>query len=690
MSQTWNKKGTFLFDYENEGYIVSKHTITNSSYIVKKGKDIKLIKSVLNNFDTKYLDNYIGKISIKENEEYIWNYNNYFEKNKFIKPNDSLDWVVIGPTKFSSNYSSYRRKNNRSYKLSEGDFIKLGKITFLVRKIKHSNENLKETKRNNESNLSISVENSNLNINNSINEDLVIYNKFSSDNNYINTNNELLNTYKIKNNNKTENNNLQETVNNKLKMIYLKLKTINEKKKTQSFKCRICFCEGSFEGNDPLISPCKCTGSLTYIHLNCLRKWLTLKVTSKSSSTNNIYYYSFRSLECEICKSPIPEIVEYRGKYLSLLDFKEIEPPYIILQTMYQYNFQSRNISEFNLIFVMSMKLKDFLVIGRANNSDIRLSDVSVSRSHSIISYDEGNFYIDDIGSKFGTLVLIQNNIVFLPYKEISIQTGKCHLIFNLKRSYLGCFKCYKNKVYDKLSYEDFFLTKDKKVYSQILENFNNNIVDPIEKFSSVNGSISDKDNNDNDDLSNNLETLKILDQNDSGKEKDNKNADEQKTERVNTINNEYSNNINENINFRYMLENSINSVEDKNNKEFEEINENESNLNNNLSNDKWNTMNLNLKSESKNKDNNEIKLKQSIFMNKLNNSFADENNKSNNNLINKQNESNDILFNDIRSTYNNKMIGLKKSPNLSVANIMNILKKNILSKKLFSYYFII
>ena len=584
---------------------------------------------------------------------------------------------MIGPTKFSSNYSSYRRKNNRSYKLSEGDFIKLGKITFLVRKIKHSNENLKETKRNNESNLSISVENSNLNINNSINEDLVIYNKFSSDNNYINTNNELLNTYKIKNNNKTENNNLQETVNNKLKMIYLKLKTINEEKKTQSFKCRICFCEGSFEGNDPLISPCKCTGSLTYIHLNCLRKWLTLKVASKSSSTNNIYYYSFRSLECEICKSPIPEIVEYRGKYLSLLDFKEIEPPYIILQTMYQYNFQSRNISEFNLIFVMSMKLKDFLVIGRANNSDIRLSDVSVSRNHSIISYDEGNFYIDDIGSKFGTLVLIQNNIVFLPYKEISIQTGKCHLIFNLKRSYLGCFKCYKNKVYDKLSYEDFFLTKDKKVYSQILENFNNNIVDPIEKFSSVNGSISDKDNNDNDDLSNNLETLKILDQNDSGKEKDNKNADEQKTERVNTINNEYSNNINENINFRYMLENSINSVEDKNNKEFEEINENESNINNNLSNDKWNTMNLNLKSESKNKDNNEIKLKQSIFMNKLNNSFADENNKSNNNLINKQNESNDILFNDIRSTYNNKIIGLKKSPNLSVANIMNIFKKN-------------
>ena len=674
ISQTWNKKGTFLFDYENEGYIVSKHKITNSSYIVKKGKDIKLIKSVLNNFDTKYLDNYIGKINIKENEEYIWNYNNYFEKNRFVKPNDSLDWVVIGPTKFSS----YQRKNSRSYKLSEGDFIKLGKITFLVRRIKHTNENLKETKRNNDSNISVSAENSNLNVNNSINEDLVIYNKFLNDNNYINTNNELLNTCKTRNNNQNDNNNLSEAINNKLKMIYLKLKTINEKQKTQSFKCRICFCEGSFEGNDPLISPCKCTGSLTYIHLNCLRKWLTLKVNTKSFPSNNIYCYSFRSLECEICKSPIPEIVEYRGKYLSLLDFKDIEPPYIVLQTMYQYNFQNRNISDYNIIFVLSMKLKNFLVIGRANNSDIRLSDVSVSRNHSIISYEDGNFYIDDIGSKFGTLILIQNNIVFLPYKEISIQTGKCHLIFNLKRSFLGCFKCYKNKIYDKLSYEDFFKTKDKKVYSQILENFNNNIVDPVEKFSSVNGSISDKDNNDNENISNNMEPIKILEE--IEEEKDNKNGDDQKTERVNTINNEDENKINENINFRYMFENSINSEEIKN-KELEDINENEFNLNNNLSNDKWNTMNINLKSDSKNKEN-EIKLKGNIFMNKLNNSFADENNKSNNNLIIKQNESNDILFNDIKSTYNNKLIGQKNNSNISVINIMNILKKNNLSKK--------
>ncbi|KAK3761800.1 hypothetical protein RRG08_010123 [Elysia crispata] len=44
---------------------------------------------------------------------------------------------------------------------------------------------------------------------------------------------------------------------------------------TQSEKCdicRICHCEG--EENNRLISPCLCSGSLKYIHLACLQKWI--------------------------------------------------------------------------------------------------------------------------------------------------------------------------------------------------------------------------------------------------------------------------------------------------------------------------------------------------------------------------------------------------------------------------------
>ena len=120
---------------------------------------------------------YIGKIIIKPNEEYYWNYNDYFRISKFIKPYDALDWMVIGPS-----------KNKNSCKLNEGDFIKLGKLVFLVRKIKtNQNENLNETKRNS------SVDNSEMNLENNINEDIIIHKRINYENcNNINTNNDLL------------------------------------------------------------------------------------------------------------------------------------------------------------------------------------------------------------------------------------------------------------------------------------------------------------------------------------------------------------------------------------------------------------------------------------------------------------------------------------------------------------------
>jgi hypothetical protein len=303
-----------------------------------------------------------------------------------------------------------------------------------VRKIKiNAKENIKEIKRNSESNSSISIDNCNsnmsLNINNSINEELAIYNRYSEN---LNINDDLKNAT-VKNKTSTFINNykndLSLKINNKLKSLYIKLKTVNEKQKLKTYRCRLCFCEGGFEGKNPLISPCKCMGSVTYIHLNCLRKWLTSKITTKTSSTNNIYCYTFKSLECEICKSIIPEIVEYRGKFISLLEFKEIEPPYIILQTMYQYNSQNRNLSEFNVIFVMSFKTKDHLTIGRNNNSDIRLSDVSVSRYHSKISYLDGNFYIEATsknGSKTCLKITEKPNGVTIIYKlTICSKSGK-------------------------------------------------------------------------------------------------------------------------------------------------------------------------------------------------------------------------------------------------------------------------
>ena len=43
--------------------------------------------------------------------------------------------------------------------------------------------------------------------------------------------------------------------------------------------------------------------------------------------------------------------------------------------------------------------------MGRGHQSDIRISDISVSRFHAFIKYENNNFLIFDNNSKFGTLI---------------------------------------------------------------------------------------------------------------------------------------------------------------------------------------------------------------------------------------------------------------------------------------------
>ncbi|XP_043971648.1 uncharacterized protein march1 isoform X2 [Gambusia affinis] len=61
--------------------------------------------------------------------------------------------------------------------------------------------------------------------------------------------------------------------------------------------CRICHCEG--DEDCPLITPCRCTGSLSFVHQSCLNQWI------KSSDTRC----------CELCKFDF--IMETRLKPLS-------------------------------------------------------------------------------------------------------------------------------------------------------------------------------------------------------------------------------------------------------------------------------------------------------------------------------------------------------------------------------------
>jgi hypothetical protein len=71
--------------------------------------------------------------------------------------------------------------------------------------------------------------------------------------------------------------------------------------------------------------------------------------------------------------------------------------------------------------------------MGRGHDSDIRVSDISVSRCHAILKYQEGNFYIEDNLSKFGTLVLVRNQIEIEQNFTKAVQIGRTVISFTVK-----------------------------------------------------------------------------------------------------------------------------------------------------------------------------------------------------------------------------------------------------------------
>jgi pSer/pThr/pTyr-binding forkhead associated (FHA) protein len=69
--------------------------------------------------------------------------------------------------------------------------------------------------------------------------------------------------------------------------------------------------------------------------------------------------------------------------------------------------------------------LVDFLIIqGRGHDSDVRISDISVSRVHSKIFLQDNKLYLEDCGSKFGTLVLAKDQLEITESQKV-IQIGR-------------------------------------------------------------------------------------------------------------------------------------------------------------------------------------------------------------------------------------------------------------------------
>jgi pSer/pThr/pTyr-binding forkhead associated (FHA) protein len=69
-------------------------------------------------------------------------------------------------------------------------------------------------------------------------------------------------------------------------------------------------------------------------------------------------------------------------------------------------------------------------ILGRGHESDVRISDISVSRTHARIYLKDKKYYLEDTGSKFGTLVLAKDAVPIDENKKI-LQVGRTLIAIN-------------------------------------------------------------------------------------------------------------------------------------------------------------------------------------------------------------------------------------------------------------------
>ena len=322
-----------------------------------------------------------------------------------IVPNTA--WFLLKPSKMNT-------KMNR-YKLNPGDIIKIGRITLRIRDINFSSK-----KPNNSAQKDLSDSDSNLKDMNILKTDGLPLNNSILDGNQkktINTNKDylLLNEKKNPNNKNLKNND-----------IFTKI----EKKNAT---CRICYMEEE-DPENPLIQPCICSGSMKYIHLLCLKHWISTRSCEKIDTTTYSVVYIIKQVECELCKTKFPDLIKHNGKMHHLLDFSKDFESYLTLESLTLDKYKNKFIYTISLV-ESNKKLR----LGRGHDCEILLSDISVSRIHCYLVADKTNktLFIIDNDSKFGTLALIQSP--FIKIEELlplNIQIGRTYIECKIKKPF--------------------------------------------------------------------------------------------------------------------------------------------------------------------------------------------------------------------------------------------------------------
>ncbi|KAF1446380.1 E3 ubiquitin-protein ligase MARCH7, partial [Spheniscus mendiculus] len=129
----------------------------------------------------------------------------------------------------------------------------------------------------------------------------------------------------------------------------------------ESDLCRICQMSSASSDN-LLIEPCKCTGSLQYVHQECMKKWLQSKINSGSSLE--------AVTTCELCKEKL---------HLNLEDFDIHELYRAHANEQADYEFISSGLYLVVLLHLCEQRFSDML--GTASEASTRVRFINLART---------------------------------------------------------------------------------------------------------------------------------------------------------------------------------------------------------------------------------------------------------------------------------------------------------------------
>lgn len=183
------------------------------------------------------------------------------------------------------------------------------------------------------------------------------------------------------------------------------------KEESKCEMCRVCYRQDS-DIDNPLISPCLCTGTIKYIHYKCLQSSINMKFLVYENDYCKLC--TWKNFNCEICKSEYPTYLKYKARTYPLIDYTSVPFHKFAVFDYYLYDDEELKPFRRGTLFVnLGDENKSEFSVGRTQSNAIKLRNISVSRVHCSLKYENGMMFIRDDGSKFGTMLYMKEPYIF-------------------------------------------------------------------------------------------------------------------------------------------------------------------------------------------------------------------------------------------------------------------------------------